>query len=68
VSLAEVTTKLTEVGLTKDALRAVLEVLNLKIISFEKEDAYETGLLRTASKPLGLSLGDRACLVLGKPL
>jgi PIN domain nuclease of toxin-antitoxin system len=68
INLAEVVTKLSEAGLSQDVIRSVLEPLKLSVVSFEKEDAYATGLLRSTTKSLGLSLGDRACLVVSKRL
>ncbi|BAI93472.1 PilT protein-like, fragment [Arthrospira platensis NIES-39] len=39
--------------------------MNLKIVPFDKPQAHIAGMLRTITKPLGLSLGYRACLGLG---
>lgn len=38
------------------------------IIPFDKEQAEEAGRMAVQTKPYGLSLGDRACLALGKKL
>jgi len=68
VNLAEVQTKLVSRGWTsdeawEDATSPVREVL-----SFGEEHARIAGDLVTQTRPLGLSLGDRACLALGMAL
>jgi ribonuclease VapC len=65
VNLAEVQTKLVSRGWTseeawEDATSPVGEVL-----PFDEEQAKLAGDLVTQTRPLGLSLGDRACLALG---
>jgi ribonuclease VapC len=68
VNLAEVQTKLVSRGWTSaqawdDATSPVREVL-----PFDEEQAKITGDLVTQTGPLGLSLGDRACLALATAL
>jgi PIN domain nuclease of toxin-antitoxin system len=65
VNLAEVVTKLVDAGIPEREVRAILEDLELDVRPFDAELAYVSGALRTATKKLGLSLGDRACLALG---
>jgi len=65
VNLAEVQTKLVSRGWTsaqawEDATSPVREML-----PFDEEQAKIAGDLVTQTRPLGLSLGDRACLALG---
>jgi PIN domain nuclease of toxin-antitoxin system len=48
-----------------EAVRTILEDLDLDVHPFDEDAAYATGALRTATRQLGLSLGDRACLALG---
>src|SRR5579863_5939928 len=65
VNLAEVQTKLVGRGWAsaeawEDATSPVREVL-----PFDEEQARIAGNLVTETRPLGLSLGDRACLALG---
>ncbi len=65
VNLAEVQTKLLSRGWTseqawEDATSPVREVL-----PFDEEQARIAGDLSIQTRPLGLSLGDRACLALG---
>lgn len=40
--------------------------LGLEVIPFDEDQAYEAGLLRTATRDAGLSLGDRGCLSLSR--
>jgi len=68
LNLAEVQTKLVTRGWTseeawEDATSPVRDVL-----PFDDEQARITGDLASQTKPLGLSLGDRACLALGMAL
>jgi ribonuclease VapC len=68
VNISEVVAKLNESGMPEKIVRQVLESLELQIIPFDEEQAYRAGLLRTATKGAGFSLGDRACLCLGLTL
>lgn len=68
INFAEVVTKLAEDGVTAVAIHQALGLLPLTIIDFDTNLAYQTGLLRPATKRAGLSLGDRACLVLAQHL
>jgi PIN domain nuclease of toxin-antitoxin system len=65
VNLAEVQSKLIEAGLDRRAAREHIEVLGCRAIPFNEDQAWEAGSLRAVTQPLGLSLGDRACLALG---
>jgi len=51
-------------GVNVDGLREDLEALGLSIEPFTVEDAERAAMLRPQARPLGLSLGDRACLAL----
>ena len=68
VNLSEVVSKLSERGMPADAVRDALESLGLAVHPFDTEMAYAAGTLRAATRRLGLSLGDRACLALGLAL
>ncbi len=68
VSVAEVITKLIEAGGTEHDVRRRLSALTLRIVAFDAEQAYQTGLLRRLTRRAGLSLGDRACLALARQL
>ena len=65
VNLSEVAVKLLESGGTPGTTREVLEGLPIEIRDFTADLAYRAAELRGATKHLGLSLGDRACLALG---
>src|SRR5690349_1960404 len=68
VNLSEVVAKLVENGMPEEIVRLALGGVQLDIYAFEAESAYQAGILRTATKKAGLSLGDRACIALGKQL
>jgi len=64
VNLVEVLTKLIDLGqLDEDVLDLQLRAL-IRVEPFTEAQAVIAGRLRTATKHLGLSLGDRACLAL----
>ncbi|EDX87679.1 hypothetical protein S7335_5389 [Synechococcus sp. PCC 7335] len=67
-NLSEVVAKLMEKGLSKALTVELIEALNLKVVAVCEEQAITAGVLRLATKPLGLSLGDRLCIALGKYL
>jgi len=68
VNLAEVQNKLVSRGLPPEAAwRATLHSVR-EAISFTPEHAKTAGSLIAETRPLGLSLGDRACLALALEL
>ena len=62
VNLAEVATKLLEFGWTESEIEQTITDLQLQVIPFDQEDALAAARLRSLTRRLGLSLGDRACL------
>lgn len=68
INLSEVVAKLSESGMPEETIREALEGLALEVHAFGRDLAYEAGSLRPVTKPRRLSLGDRACLALGKHL
>lgn len=66
VNIAEVVSKLNDAGMPETALSQVLDLLHLEIVDFNRTLAHQTGMLRTQTKHMGLSLGDRACLALAR--
>lgn len=68
VNLAEVLTRLPELGVPEDAAEGAVAELNLRVIAFNEAQARATARLRPATRGAGLSLGDRACLALGQTL
>ncbi len=68
VNLSEVVARLAEAGMPEPDIRQVIEPLGLDVIAFDADLAYLAGMLRATTRQLGLSLGDRACLALGRRL
>jgi ribonuclease VapC len=66
VNLSEVIAKMADLGMDADLIDAVLSPLQLPAIPFDAAQARLAGLARPATRPLGLSLGDRACLALAE--
>ena len=71
VNWAEVLSDMAERGEPTDAsaFRAneiVAAVGSLMVVSFDDAQAMEAARLRIPTRPLGLSLADRACLALGR--
>jgi ribonuclease VapC len=65
VNLAEVTSRLVDLGYTDDAVAFMIQNANVDFITFDAEQAFLSGQLRAQTRHKGLSLGDRACLALG---
>jgi PIN domain nuclease of toxin-antitoxin system len=66
VNVAEVFAKLAERGLSQNQADTIVYRYRLEVVPFDEELARQTGALRPATKSLGLSLGDRACLALAQ--
>ncbi len=64
VNVAEVATRLSDVGMPDEEVRAIVRDLNMEIMNFDGASAFGTAALRAATRSKGLSLGDRACLAL----
>lgn len=64
VNVSEVITRYTDLGASEDDARASLLAFGLEIYPFDASLAIATGLMRSATRDAGLSLGDRACLAL----
>lgn len=62
VNLSEVVAKLHEREVPDAIIESLVAELDLRITPFDRSQAMRAGLLRTATKHAGLSLGDRACL------
>jgi PIN domain nuclease of toxin-antitoxin system len=62
VNACEILSKLYERGLPGELAEAVLNNVRLTILDFDLELARRAAFLRVATKPIGASLGDRACL------
>lgn len=66
VNLAEVYSKLMERSLSPEQADAVIYRYGFDVVPFDEDLARRAGALRPATKSLGLSLGDRACLALAE--
>lgn len=64
VNLAEVLSKLVDKGAPQALAQQAVATLNLSVRAFDADAAHQVAWLRDASRRLGLSLGDRACLAL----
>lgn len=64
VNLAEVATKLDEIGYSPRDLAETLAPFAAAAVPFDARHALATGRLRRATQAAGLSLGDRACVAL----
>lgn len=64
VNASEVITRYIDLGASEDDARASLLAFGLRIYPFDESLAIATGLMRSATRDAGLSLGDRACLAL----
>jgi ribonuclease VapC len=65
VNLSEVVTKSVDAGMTLEEANMALSGFPFEIMPFDAEQAFVAASLRPATRPHGLSLGDRACLALG---
>ncbi|MGH8658032.1 MAG: type II toxin-antitoxin system VapC family toxin [Gammaproteobacteria bacterium] len=68
VNLAEVCAKLKGRGLAPRPIMERLKALGLEATAFTEEDAMLSGEMVSTTRPLGLALGDRACLALCRRL
>lgn len=62
VNLSEVVAKLQERAIPDGVIADSLAELDLDVVVFDQPQAMRAGLLRQVTRPVGLSLGDRACL------
>ena len=68
VNLSEVIAKFVDKGLAAKDAAALTTGLGLDVHPFDEPQAVRAGQLRTATRALGLGLGDRACLALALEL
>ena len=66
VNLAEVTTRLLDLGFPSARIDSRLARLRFTVVPFDEVLALSAGLLRAQTRHLGLSVGDRACLALAQ--
>lgn len=68
VNLSEVVARLSDLGFAPDFVTDRLARLELNVRAFDDAQARRAGELRQATRHMGLSLGDRACLALAAEL
>jgi ribonuclease VapC len=66
INMAEVATRLLDMGLPPQELVRAVNQFGVDAIDFNQEQALACAALRPLTKSAGLSLGDRACLALAK--
>jgi ribonuclease VapC len=66
VNMAEVATRLLDLGLPTHELHRAVTQFGVDVIDFNQEQALACAALRPVTKSAGLSLGDRACLALAQ--
>ncbi len=66
VNACEVLSKLCERGMPIGEAQASLDDLGVTVVSFDAALATLAAALRVRTKPIGASLGDRACLALAQ--
>jgi PIN domain nuclease of toxin-antitoxin system len=66
VNFCEVLTRLAADGLTEAQADAALASTDLRVFPFDQQQAGVAAQLWLTTRHAGLSLGDRACLALGK--
>lgn len=68
VNVSESYARSVERGVSMDQVARAIRRFEMVILPFGPEDAREAAILRPPTKPAGCSLGDRACMALGKRL
>lgn len=66
LNLSEVYAKLADAGGSETRIAQTIDGLHLRVEPFDNAQARRAGILRSLTKSLGLSLGDRACLALAQ--
>ena len=67
-NLAEVLAKLSDHGLPAPEAARAVAILGIDVASMTEKQARRSAEMRPATRPAGLSLGDRACLALAAEL
>lgn len=68
INLQEIVSKALDKGVPAAGIPALIEALRLDVRSLDHDLAVAAGLMRDATKRVGLSHGDRACLALARKL
>lgn len=64
VNASEVIARYVDLGASEEEALTSFRAFGLEIYPFDESLAIATGLMRSATRDAGLSLGDRACLAL----
>lgn len=64
VNLTEIYSKLLDRGFDNAVVCSIVAELPISIVVYDEQQARSAGALREATRKLGLSIGDRACLAL----
>ncbi len=64
VNLSEVVAHFIREGGTQSSIKPIVDALKMTIVGAEEDLAYAAAAMREATRPIGLSLGDRFCLAL----
>ena len=68
INFAEVVSNLWNAGIASNDISELIDALPLNVVAADRELAIDIGALRPLTRAAGLSLGDRACLALGRRL
>ena len=66
INVSECCARGVERGASADEVLSIINSYEVQILSFELEDALAAAQLREPTRAIGASLGDRACLALGR--
>lgn len=66
VNVSECCARGVERGASADEVLSIIRGYEVQVLGFELEDALEAARLREPTRAIGASLGDRACLALGR--
>lgn len=66
VNASEVVARFVGLGVSEKQAREGLKRFGLPIRAFDEDLAISTGMLRSETRKVGLSLGDRACIALAR--
>ena len=66
VNHCEAIAKLCDGGVPASEARTAIEATGVTLVDFDADQSSDAGALRVQTKRAGLSLGDRACLVLAR--
>lgn len=66
VNIAETATRMLASDMPDETVKTIIDTLQLSIQPYDHDQSLLTARLRAPTRAVGLSLGDRACLALGK--